>query len=55
MGINKIVLHEENKPPLTIENVGDKFHGYITIHFSHGVPRKVESNEVKDVKIEVKM
>lgn len=33
-----------------IKEIDEKFHGQITIHFAHGVPKKTEYNLVEDVK-----
>lgn len=34
-----------------ITEIDEEFHGHLTIHFAHGVPRKTEYNFVRDVKI----
>lgn len=52
--MNKLVLQRDsskyqNEPNVSIEHIEDKFHGKLTIHFAHGIPKKVEINNVKDI------
>ena len=52
--MNKLLLQRDsskhpNETDICIDNVEDKFHGKFTIHFAHGIPKKVEINSVKDV------
>lgn len=57
--MNKIIIQDFCSPEemtqicknkdFSIETGNTKFHGKITIHFAHGVPKKVETNLVEDV------
>lgn len=46
--VNKILLQSEDKVIL-IKEIEKLFHGKVTIHFAHGVPKKVEMNKVEDI------
>ena len=48
--MNKLLLQSEDKKiMILIKEIEKLFHGKVTIHFAHGVPKKVEINEVEDV------
>ena len=48
--MNKIVLQDENnKTIVVIKEIDKLFHGKVTTHFAHGVPKKKETNEVEDI------
>jgi hypothetical protein len=48
--VNKLLLQSEDKRiSIPIREIDKLFHGKITIHFAHGVPKKVEENKVEDV------
>ena len=45
---NKI-LFQNDIDRIKIEEVDRRFHGNITIHFAHGVPKKVDIHTTKDI------
>jgi len=52
--MNKLLLQRDsskypNGQNISIEQIDEKFHGKLTIHFAHGVPKKIEINNVKDI------
>jgi len=47
--VNKILLQTEDKKIIPIKEIDKLFHGKVTIHFAHGVPKKVEVNKVEDI------
>lgn len=57
--MNKIIIQDFCSPQemtqickdkdFSIETGNTKLHGKLIIHYAHGVPRKVEFNNVKDI------
>jgi len=50
--MNKLLLENQDKDKKTItpiKELEERFHGKVTIHFAHGVPKKVEVNKVEEV------
>jgi len=49
--MNKLLLQTEDNKIILIKEIEKLFHGKVTTHFAHGIPKKVEKNEVEDIKI----
>jgi len=50
--MKKLVLESQEKDKkviVAIKELEERFEGKITIHFAHGVPKKVEVNKVEEV------
>ena len=45
----KILLQSEDGKVILIKEIDKLFHGKVTIHFAHGIPKKVEVNRVEDI------
>ena len=44
-----IIIQEQCGKLVKLKELNKKFHGQVTIHFAHGVAKKIECNSVEDV------